>query len=67
MLKSFVAKEHDMCFGVVQFKRVVVSPLGYGRKTRGNIRKKSGKFRKYRKYTKTKVIISITHTLKTRV
>ena len=46
---------------------MISSPLGDGRKTRRNIRKESGKFRKGRKNTKTKIVISIAHTLKTRV
>ena len=54
-----------MCFGVVQFKKVAVSPLGDGRKTRRNIRKECGEFRKSRKNTEAKIVIRITHTVKT--
>ena len=54
-----------MCFGVVQFKKVAVSPLGDGRETRRNIRKECGEFRKSRKNTEAKIVIRITHTVET--
>ena len=44
-----------------------VGPFRNGGEARRNIRKESGKFRKGRKNTKTKIVISIAHTLKTRV
>ena len=48
-------------------REIILDSHRDGRKTRGNIQKESGKFRKRRKNTKTKIIISITHTLETRV
>ena len=44
-----------------------VGPFRNGEEARRNIRKESGKFRKGRKNTKTKIIISISHTLEARV
>ena len=54
-----------MSFGRVEFKKVRVSPFRDGGETVRNVRKGSRKFRKGRKDMKTKVIIRISHTVKT--
>ena len=54
-----------MSFGRVEFKKVRVSPFRDGGETVRNVRKESRKFRKGRKDTKTKVIIRISHAVKT--
>ena len=67
MLEAFISKNHEVGFGFVQLEKVFCGPVRDRVKTRGYIRKKICKFRVSRKDSKTKVVISIAHTVKTSI
>ena len=67
LFKAFVAENHYVSFGFIEFKKMGLSPIDNRRKASRDIREKSGEFRVSRKNAETKVVISITHAAKTSI